>query len=72
MFKNIHNNSFLNKMKKICNACVKPTKLNYGLKLFILIKKSLLSRVFNVLFSDKKYSSNLIMPLDNISEISHI
>ena len=38
MFKNIHNNSLLNKMKKIYNACVKPTNLNYDLKLFILIK----------------------------------
>ncbi|KKM69612.1 hypothetical protein LCGC14_1448980 [marine sediment metagenome] len=57
MFKNIHNNSLLNKMKKIYNACVKPTNLNYDLKLFILIKKLLLSRVFNALFSVKNYSN---------------
>lgn len=72
MFKNIYNNSFLNKMKKICNVWLKPTNLNYGLKLFIFIKNSLLSRVFNILFSHKKYSNTLIMSLDNFSEVMHI
>ncbi len=72
MFKNIYSNSFLNKMKKMCNIRVLPTNLIHELELIIHIKNSLLSRVFNVLFSVKKYSNTLIVPLDSVSKVSHI
>ena len=72
MFKNIYVNSFLNKMKGICNVCLKPTNLTNSLKFVILIKKCLLSLHVNILFSDKKYNNTLIVPLDNFSKVMHI